>query len=85
VKEDNMRKVIFSGICMFISAIGIIAMIFVSLNANKVYGSLNGSASMIDYLNWYGMTPVFWVFCLLGILGLCIGLWGVFEEGNSKR
>ncbi|WBW96702.1 hypothetical protein [Oceanirhabdus sp. W0125-5] len=79
-----MRKIIFSGICMLISAIGIIAMIIVSLNGNKVYGSINGSTDMLTYLNLYGVTPIFSAFCLLGILGLCIGLWGIIDKSNSK-
>lgn len=80
-----MRKIIFSGICMFISVIGIIAMVFVSLSGNKIYGSLNGSTNMLVYLNLYGMTPIFSIFCLIGILGFLMGMWGVFGENNSKE
>ncbi len=54
-------------------------MILVSRNGNKVYGAIDGSADMLTYLNLYGMTPIFYAFCLLGILGLGIGLWGIFR------
>ncbi|MBZ9626005.1 hypothetical protein G9F71_024685 [Clostridium sp. FP2] len=82
-----MRKIIFSGISMFISSIGIITIIFVCLYCNKIYGVINGSTKLLIYIDWFGLTPIFAVFCLIGILGFCIGLWGVFskDKDNFKK
>lgn len=79
-----MKKIIFGSICMIVSVIGVITMILVSLSGNKVYGAINGSTDMFTYLNWYGMTSTFIIFCLLGILGLALGLWGTFDKDNLK-
>lgn len=80
-----MRKIVFGGICMFVSVIGIFAMILAALNGSKIYGSINGDSDMLTYLNRYGMAPIFSVFCLVGILGFCIGLWGTFDKNSSKQ
>lgn len=84
-EKIKMRKIIFSGISMFISSIGIITMIFVNMYSNKLYGSFNGHTDLLFYLELYGMTPIFTTFCLIGILGFCIGLWGVFSKDNFKK
>jgi hypothetical protein len=78
-----MKKIIFSGFCMLTSISGIITMILVAIKLSETYGTINGQSSLPTYLDLYAITPLFYLFCLLGILAFFIGLWGIFEKDTK--
>ncbi len=78
-----MKKVIFAGLCMLTSTIGIVSMLFVVLQLQNQYGTINGQSSLPLYLNLLNLMPVFTTFCILGIIGFFIGLWGLFEKNTQ--
>lgn len=78
-----MKKIIFAGFCMLTSVIGIVSMFFVAIQLEKQYGTINGQSSLSLYLNLLNLIPAFTLFCILGIIGFFIGLWGTFEK-NTK-
>jgi hypothetical protein len=78
-----MKKIIFSGFCMLTSVFGLITMFIISAYFERSFGSINGNSSIFTYLNYFKITPFFIFFCILGIISLLIGLWGILENENK--
>jgi len=71
-----MNKIIFGGICMLISIIGITTMI----SGIFTFGWQVGFQGMPLLLEQLKLTYLYDVFYWLGIIGFILGIWGVFEK-----
>jgi len=71
-----MNKIIFGGICMLISIIGIATVI----SGIFTFGLQAGSLGMPFLLEKLRLTYLYNVFYWLGIIGFMLGIWGIFEN-----
>ena len=74
-----MNKIIFGGICMLISIIGITTII----SGIFTFGLQTGCLGMPFILERLGLTCLYDVFYWLGIIGFILGIWGTFEKNKS--
>jgi len=71
-----MNKIIFGGICMLISIIGITTIISGIFSFGWQVG-LQGMPLLLEQLR---LTYLYDVFYWLGIIGFILGIWGIFEK-----
>ena len=71
-----MNKIIFGGICMLISIIGITTMI----SGIFTFGLQVAFQGMPFLLEQLKLTYLYDVFYWLGIIGFILGIWGIFEK-----
>jgi len=71
-----MNKIIFGGICMLISIIGIATII----SGIFTFGWQVGLQGMPLLLEQLRLTYLYDVFYWLGIIGFILGIWGIFEK-----
>lgn len=85
MEEQFMKQIIFGGFCMLTSIIGISTMLYVTVNFVVGLSIINMNTSLVTYLNWLHLIPVFVVLCIIGIVGFIFGLWGVFVSDIKKK
>jgi hypothetical protein len=73
-----MNKIIFGGICMLISIIGITTII----SGIFTFGWQVGYLGMPFLLERLRLTYLYDVFYWLGIIGFILGIWGIFEKNK---
>ena len=71
-----MNKIIFGGICMLISIIGITTII----SGIFTFGLQAGYLGMPFLLEKLRLTYLYDVFYWLGVIGFILGIWGIFEK-----
>jgi hypothetical protein len=73
-----MNKIIFGGICMLISIIGITTIIS-GIFTLGFKTAIIGMPLLLEYLK---LTYLYNIFYWLGIIGFILGIWGVFEKNK---
>lgn len=67
-----MKKMVFGATLLASGVIGVaFSMLSVAICTGAL-GTVNDSSNMLAYLNWYGMTPIFTCFVLMGLAGIAI-------------
>jgi len=74
-----MNKIIFGGICMLISIIGITTII----SGIFTLGFKTAIIGMPVLLEYFKLTHLYNIFYWLGIIGFILGVWGIFEKNKS--
>lgn len=79
-----MKKMIF-GVALLVS--GVVGVAFSMLSVAicaQALGTINDSSNMFAYLGWYGMTPIFICFLLMGLSGIAICLKEAYFSNHKK-
>lgn len=79
-----MKKVIFGGFCMLSALFGIFIILYLAcVNPLNELTITYLEKGFLDLIEMKGYLPAFYVFCCLGLSGLLIGVWGVFENDSK--
>lgn len=78
-----MKKVIFGGFCMLSGLIGVFITLYTAYLAPTESLVVTIRRNFIGFIKVAGLMEVFVWFCLLTIIGLLFGLWGVFENDSK--
>ena len=76
-----MKKVIFGGFMLLSGMLGA-AILMSGAMAQDWY--INEAHSFSWNLHVYGLMPVLYVFICIGVVGLIIACWGLFDKPLSK-
>ena len=76
-----MKKVILGGLMMLSGILATAILIAAAMSQDWI---INGERSLTWNLSQYGLMPVLYIFIVLGIVGLLIGCWGIFEKDKPS-
>ena len=74
-----MKKLIFGGFMMLSGILGT-GILIAGTMANDMM--INGQWSFLWNLSRFGLIPALVIFIVIGVVGLLLGLWGVFEKNK---
>lgn len=73
----DMKKVILGSI-MFLAGVLSTAVLLAGTMSND--WTIDGQLSSFWNMSLYGLTPVFYIFVGIAIVGITIAIWGIFER-----
>ena len=74
-----MKKLIFGGFMMLSGILGT-GILIAGTMANDMM--INGQWSFLWNLSRFGLIPALVIFIVIGVVGLLLGIWGVFEKNK---
>ena len=80
-----MKRMLFGIALTVCGVIGTLILIFSVIPISQSLGSINSNSSIFVYLDWYGLTPLFGGFVVMGGVGIIICVIDAYFNKSTKQ